>query len=83
MQKKKERIRQIVQIRQIKQNILIWKKPHLKNFITKDYFYINVETFFDLYTRSFGSSYAKSFFWVMWGIMQRLVAYTMFVVAQS
>ena len=40
------------------------------------------ETFFDLYARSFGSSYAKSFFWVMWGIIRRLVAYTMFVVTQ-
>ena len=42
-----------------------------------------VETFFNLYVRSFSSSYVKSFLWFMWGIMQRLVAYTMFVVTQS
>ena len=42
---------------------------------------LTAETF-DLYARSFGSLYAKSFC-VMWGIMPRLVAYTMFVVTQS
>ena len=27
---------------------------------------------FDLYARSFGSSYAKSFFWVMWELCEGL-----------
>ena len=55
--------------------------------MTKDRFYtiagLPIAETFDLYARSFGSSYAKSFFWFMWGIMRRLVAYTMFFVIQS